>query len=148
MASATSKRAKRASIRADGREFDRGERVAGMGSAPDAATLRLIRAADCHAHHRRRGERPAECLHDPAQEACMTRLYFHCASTDDLHLDSCGLEVQDLAEAREHALALARSVMAGSFGIDDFSEWLIYVGDEDDEQVLLVPFAATRPTLH
>jgi hypothetical protein len=38
--------------------------------------------------------------------------------------------------------------MAGSFGIDDFSEWLIYVGDEDDEQVLLVPFAATHPTLH
>jgi hypothetical protein len=27
-----------------------------MGSAPDAATLRLIRAADCHAHHR--SERP------------------------------------------------------------------------------------------
>src|SRR3954451_4676853 len=107
-----------------------------------------IRVADCHADHRRRGERLPECLYVLTTEAPMTRLYFHCASTDDLHLDSCGLEVQDLAEAREHALALARSVMAGSFGIDDFSEWLIYVGDEDDEQVLLVPFAATHPTLH
>src|SRR3954453_4110680 len=136
MASATSRRVRRDRTRRD------------MGSAPDEASLLPNGAADCHAHHRRRSERLAECLHDPAQEACMTRLYFHCASTDDLHLDSCGLEVQDLAEAREHALALARSVMAGSFGIDDFSEWLIYVGDEDDEQVLLVPFAATLPTLH
>ena len=78
----------------------------------------------------------------------MTRLYFHCASADDLHLDAHGHEVQDLADAREHALAIARSVMAGSFGIEDFSEYLIYVGDEDDEQVLLVPFASTLPTLH
>ncbi|MFL5530976.1 MAG: DUF6894 family protein [Gemmatimonadales bacterium] len=78
----------------------------------------------------------------------MTRLYFHCASADDLHLDPCGREVQDLAEARDHAMAVARSVMAGSFGIADFSDWLIYVGDEDDEQVLLVPFASTLPTLH
>jgi len=78
----------------------------------------------------------------------MTRLYFHCIGADDLHLDAHGREVQDLAEAREHALAVARSVMAGSFGIADFSDWLIYVGDAEDDEVLLVPFAATLPTLH
>src|SRR3954452_13793097 len=136
MASATSRRVRRDRTRRD------------MGSLRNEATLLPIPGADCHAHHRRPGACLAECLHDATQEAPMTRLYFHCASADDLHLDPCGFEVQDLAEAREHAMALARSVMAGSFGIDDFSEWLIYVGDEDDEQVLLVPFAATLPTLH
>src|SRR3954451_1279745 len=104
-----------------------------MGSAPNEANLLPIQAVDCHAHHRRRSKRLPKCLYDPAQEAPMTRLYFHCASADDLHLDSCGLEIQDLAEARDHALAVARSVMAGSFGIADFSEYLIYVGDEEDE---------------
>jgi hypothetical protein len=38
--------------------------------------------------------------------------------------------------------------MAGSFGIADFSDWLIYVGDAEDDEVLLVPFTATLPTLH
>src|SRR3954468_13404720 len=131
MASATSRRAKRARIRAEGREGlgrVRVDRV--MGSAPDAATLRRLRLPDCHAHHRRCGERLPECLYAPTTEAPMTRLYLHCASADDLHLDAHGREVQDLAEARDHAVALARAVMAGSFGIADFSEWLIYVGDE------------------
>ncbi len=43
---------------------------------------------------------------------------------------------------------MARSIVESAFGVHDFSEWLIYVGDEDNEEMLLVPFTAVLPTLH
>jgi hypothetical protein len=78
----------------------------------------------------------------------MSHLYFHCAGSGEILLDERGSKVLDLAEARDHALSLARSIIAGSYGVSDFSDWLIYVADEDHDEVLLVPFAAAMPTLH
>ncbi len=78
----------------------------------------------------------------------MTRLFFHCKSPDDLLLDLCGSEIQDLAEAKDRALAVARMLMSSAYGIDDFAGWFICVGDEQDEEVMRVPFALALPTLH
>jgi len=78
----------------------------------------------------------------------MTHLFFHCAAPGEVLVDHRGRAVSDLSEAREHALAVARSIMDGAFGVADFSEWKIYVGDDEDEEVLVLPFTCLAPTLH
>jgi hypothetical protein len=78
----------------------------------------------------------------------MTHLYFHCAAPGELLIDHRGTSVSDLSEARERAVAVARFIMDGAFGVEDFSQWQIYVGNDEDDEVLVVPFAAVLPTLH
>ena len=78
----------------------------------------------------------------------MTHLYFHCTGPNEILIDRMGTEVLDLAEAREHAVALARCLIENAYGVRDFSQWHVYVGDEDDDELLLVPFTAALPTLH
>ncbi len=78
----------------------------------------------------------------------MTHLYFHCTGPDQILIDRTGTAVLDLEDAREHALALARSLVESAYGVQDFSQWQVYVGDEDDDEILLVPFTAVLPTLH
>ncbi|TGE02577.1 DUF6894 family protein [Methylobacterium nonmethylotrophicum] len=78
----------------------------------------------------------------------MTHLYFHCGYADELFLDLRGADVGDLDEARDHALDVARTMMASAYGPVDFSDWFVCVGDERDEGVLVVPFASALPTLH
>jgi hypothetical protein len=78
----------------------------------------------------------------------MMRLYFHCACPGEVVIDRHGSDVIDLAEARDQAIAIARLIVESAYGACDFSEWLIYVGDEDDDEMLLVPFTAALPTVH
>ena len=78
----------------------------------------------------------------------MTHLFFHCTGPGEILIDRVGTKVLDISEAREHALALARSLVESAYGLRDFSQWQVYVGDEDDDEILLVPFAAALPTLH
>ena len=78
----------------------------------------------------------------------MTRLYFHCTGPEEILIDRIGTDVLDLAEARDHAVALARCLVENAYGLRDFSEWQVYVGDEDDDELLVVPFTAALPTLH
>ena len=50
----------------------------------------------------------------------MTHVYFHCSNRNEVLIDRCGAVVDDLAEARDHAasvvrsLTTARSLAAGS----------------------------------
>jgi hypothetical protein len=81
-------------------------------------------------------------------EADMTYLYFHCAGPSEILIDHQGAEVIDLTEARDYALSIARSLVENAYGTYDFSTWHVYVSDEDDDEMLLVPFAAVLPTLH
>ena len=78
----------------------------------------------------------------------MTPLFFHCTGPGEILIDRVGTVVLDLCEARDHALALARALVENAYGLRDFSQWQVYVGDEDDEEILLVPFTAALPTLH
>lgn len=78
----------------------------------------------------------------------MTHLYFHCAGPGGILIDQNGADVFDLAEARDRAMDLARFIVESAYGERDFSDWLVYVSDEDDDEMLLVPFAAVLPTLH
>lgn len=96
-------------------------------------------------------EMGAERRHDPTiamRGTAMFHLYFHCAGSDGIYLDRQGISLSSIDEAHDHAVAVARTMMESAYGVGDFSDWLIYVADEDDEEVLLVSFAAARPTLH
>jgi hypothetical protein len=78
----------------------------------------------------------------------MTLLYFHCAGPDEVLVDHFGAEIVDLEEAEDRALAIARFIVESAFGEHDFSDWHVYVSNEDDDEVLLISFAAAMPTIH
>ena len=64
----------------------------------------------------------------------MTHLYFHCAGPGEVLVDHDGVDVFDLADARDRALAMARFIVERAYGQCNFSEWLVYVSDEDDDE--------------
>ena len=78
----------------------------------------------------------------------MFHLYFHCAGPGEVLIDRNGAEVLDLMEARDRARALARILLEEAYGTRDFTDWHVYVSDEDDEEMLLIPFSEVMPTLH
>ena len=78
----------------------------------------------------------------------MFYLYFHCAGPGEILIDRNGAEVLDLMEARDRALDLARILVEQAYGIRDFTDWHVYVSDEDDEELMLIPFSAVMPTIH
>jgi len=81
-------------------------------------------------------------------EAHMFYLYFHCAGPGEILIDREGAEVLDLIEARDRARDLARVFVEKAYGTRDFSDWHVYVSDEDDEEMLLIPFSEIMPTIH
>jgi hypothetical protein len=81
-------------------------------------------------------------------EAYMFYLYFHCAGPGEILIDRNGTEVLDLIEARDQAVTLARALVESAYGTRDFSDWHVYVSDEDDDEMLLIPFSAVMPTIH
>jgi hypothetical protein len=43
----------------------------------------------------------------------MTHVYFHCSNRNEVLVDRCGAVVDDLAEARDHAACVVRSLTTG-----------------------------------
>ncbi|HEV2565770.1 MAG TPA: hypothetical protein VGU19_11875 [Microvirga sp.] len=78
----------------------------------------------------------------------MFHLYFHCAGPGEILIDRQGAEVLDLIEARDRALTLARAFVEKAYGMRDFADWHVYVSDDDDDEVLLIPFSDVMPTIH
>ena len=70
----------------------------------------------------------------------MPRYYFDCLGDHELVADDHGADLPSLTAAREHALRIARSVMAAGSRTDDWSRWTVDVADEAGEPVLVVPF--------
>jgi hypothetical protein len=93
------------------------------------------------------GKGLCECLSNE-MEAQMFYLYFHCAGPGEILIDREGAEVLDLIEARDRARDLARIFVDRAYGTRDFTDWHVYVSDEDDEEMLLIPFSDVMPTIH
>ncbi|WP_246388964.1 DUF6894 family protein [Microvirga mediterraneensis] len=93
--------------------------------------------------------REAPCESEAIEmEVHMFYLYFHCAGPGEILIDRDGAEVIDLIEARDRALTLAKMLVEQAYGTRDFSDWHVYVSDEEDEEMLLIPFSAVMPTIH
>ena len=71
----------------------------------------------------------------------MAQVYFHCTNTEGVWVDQRGAAVDNLAEAREHAALVVRSlIMAPSQ--EDWRDWVLHISDEIGDEIFSVPFAS------
>jgi hypothetical protein len=62
-------------------------------------------------------------------------------------IDRSGTNMGDLAEAREHAEALVRSLIMRP-SAEDWRGWILHVTDNDGDEIFDVPFATVLGKLH
>ena len=70
----------------------------------------------------------------------MTQVYFHCSNSREVRLDRSGEAVSDLAEARDRAACIVRSLIMGR-DAEDWRDWVVHVNDDFDEEIIVLPFA-------
>ena len=58
----------------------------------------------------------------------MTQVYFHCSSSRGVRIDQSGEAVSDLAEARDRAACIVRSLIMER-GAEDWRDWVVHVSD-------------------
>ncbi len=71
----------------------------------------------------------------------MAQVFFHCSNTQGALIDQCGAVVGDMAEAREHAALVVRSLIMAP-GAEDWRGWVLHVSDDLGDEILTVPFAS------
>ncbi len=77
----------------------------------------------------------------------MAQVYFHCSNPHGVVVDRCGAAVENLAEVREHAACVVRSLIMEPCA-EDWRGWILHVSDDLDEEILVVPFASLLGRLH
>jgi hypothetical protein len=70
----------------------------------------------------------------------MTQLYFHCSNANEVLVDRCGAAVADLAEARDRAACVVRSLVK-TRSLEDWRAWVLHVNDDLGDELFVVPFA-------
>ena len=70
----------------------------------------------------------------------MSQVYFHCSSSGGVWIDRSGQAVSDLAEARDRAACIVRSLIMER-GAEDWRDWVVHVNDDFDEEIFVLPFA-------
>jgi hypothetical protein len=77
----------------------------------------------------------------------MTQVYFHCSNSEGALIDRCGAGVDDLAEARDHAALVVRSLIMDP-NLEDWRGWVLHVSDDLDEEIFTLPFASVLGKPH
>jgi uncharacterized protein DUF6894 len=77
----------------------------------------------------------------------MAHFYFHCSSAEEIRIDRCGSDVEDLVEAHARAIQLIQAAITAT-GPEDWRDWAIDVRDDEGEEVFLVPFSSTLGRPH
>ena len=70
----------------------------------------------------------------------MTQIYFHCTNSRGVLLDRYGAAVDDMAEARDHAARVVRSLIMVQTS-EDWRSWILHVSDDLGDELFVVPFA-------
>jgi hypothetical protein len=73
----------------------------------------------------------------------MTHVYFHCSNRTEVLVDRCGAVVDDLAEARDHAACVVRSLTTAR-SLEDWRGWILHVNDDLGDELFVVPFAFVK----
>ena len=68
------------------------------------------------------------------------QVYFHCSSSREVRVDQFGAVVSSLAEARDRAACVVRSMIMGRDG-EDWRDWVVHVNDDFDDELFILPFA-------
>jgi hypothetical protein len=69
----------------------------------------------------------------------MTQVYFHCCNKNEVLVDRRGAVVDDLAEARDHAACVVRSLTKAR-SLEDWRGWVLHVNDDLGDELFVVPF--------
>ena len=77
----------------------------------------------------------------------MAQVYFHCSSAREVRVDQLGAVVSDLAEARDYAACVVRSMIMEA-SAQDWRDWVVHVSDDFDDEILVVPFASVLGKPH
>ena len=77
----------------------------------------------------------------------MAQVYFHCSSSRAVRVDQFGAAVSDLAEARDHAAGLVRSLIMER-SAEDWRDWVVHVSDDFDDEIFAVPFSSVLGNPH
>jgi len=77
----------------------------------------------------------------------MAQVYFHCSNTEHALIDQCGAAVEDLADAREHAALVVRSLITTA-SLEDWRGWVLHVSDDLGDEIYSVPFASVLGKPH
>jgi hypothetical protein len=82
-----------------------------------------------------------------AHTEARTQVYFHCSNSREVRVDQRGAVVSNLAEARDRAAVVVRSLIMEQ-SAEDWRDWVVHVSDDFDDEILVVPFAAVLGRPH
>ena len=77
----------------------------------------------------------------------MAQVYFHCSSSREVRVDEFGEAVSDLAEARDYAACVVRSLLMEN-SAQDWRDWVVHVSDDFGEEIFEVPFSSVLGKPH
>lgn len=77
----------------------------------------------------------------------MTQVHFRCCNAQGISMERCSAAVSDLAEAREHAAGVVRSLIMKP-GSEDWRDWFLHVNDDLGEEIFVMPFASVLGKPH
>ena len=71
----------------------------------------------------------------------MIQICFLCSNTKKVFVDRdhCGAVVDDLADARDHAIRVVRS-FTNERNLEDWRDWVLHVSDDQGDELFVVPF--------
>jgi len=75
------------------------------------------------------------------KETNMTQVYFHCSNSREVRVDQFGAVVSSLAEARDRAACVVRSLIMEQ-STEDWRDWVVHVSDDFDEEIFEVSFSS------
>jgi hypothetical protein len=77
----------------------------------------------------------------------MTQVYFRCSNSREVRVDESGVAVSDLAEARDYAACVVRSLIMEN-SAQDWRDWVVHVSDDFDEEIFEVSFSSVLGKPH
>ncbi len=77
----------------------------------------------------------------------MVQIYFHCSNTEGTLIDSRGIAVANLTEARDRAAQIMRA-MIQTPGTEDWRDWVIHLSGSEGEEIFDLPFTAVLGKPH
>jgi hypothetical protein len=77
----------------------------------------------------------------------MAQVYFHCSNSREVRVDQLGAAVSDLAEARDYAACVVRSLIMEQ-SAEDWRDWVVHVSDDFDDEIFEVPFSSVLGKPH
>ena len=77
----------------------------------------------------------------------MTQVYFHCSNSREIRVDQYGAAVSNLAEARDRAACVVRSLIMEK-SAEDWRDWVVHVSDDFDDEIFAVSFSSVLGRVH